>query len=145
MLRRVIPALSPVAYRRELPIVRTAWDFTGHDSRPFSSGGDMHHPEAAVSATASSDTAGKSRGVFPGASLKGGSWRDNQAEMPSPEVIPPGPFDTTASSGTPVAIALAAYPRTLWRGSSGMFCTGAAPHRYASTLFYLLSFLRLTV
>lgn len=111
-LRRVVPCISPVAYSRELPNCRTAWDFTGHGSLPFSSGGGMHHPVAdRRRVTAYPGGVEKVIGSFPGASLKGGSWRDPEAEMPSPNVAPPGPFDTTASSGTPVAVALAAYPR----------------------------------
>ena len=135
MLRRMVPALSPVAYRRDLPIFRTAWDFTGHDSLPFSPGGDTHHPKVKTSVTASSDVAGKNRGIFPTLPLRTVVGATFRPKVPSPGVIPPGPFDTTASSGKAGAVALAAYPYIQWHGSSGMFCTGAAPHRYASTFF----------
>lgn len=139
-LRRVFRALSPVAYRRELPIIRTAWDFTGHDSLPFSPGGDTHHPKATMPVTASPGIAGKSRGIFPALPSRTVVGATSRPKVPSPGVIPPGPFVTTASSGKTGTVALAAYPCIQWHGSSGMFCTGAAPHRYASTLFSLLSF-----
>ena len=55
--------------------------------------------------------AGGRSGELPSASLKGGSWRKRQAEVQSPLVTLPGPFDTPPSSGPSVGDALAAYPR----------------------------------
>ena len=57
----------------------------------------------------------QSKGELCGASTEGGVWRRLPAKVPSPKVIPPGPFDTLPSSGIPVGNALAAYPRPVAR------------------------------
>jgi hypothetical protein len=68
-------------------------------------------------------------GTVPGASSKGGDWRFNPAEMPSPEASPLGPFATTPSPVLPVESPWLLTPAASERGSSGNFCTGADPHR----------------
>ena len=88
----------------------------------------MSHPVDPPWLTAWATTRGPT-GSVPDASSKGGDWRFNQAEMPSPQASPPGPFVTTASPVFPVRSPWLLTHATNERGSSGDFCTGADPHR----------------
>ena len=70
---------------------RTGEGFTGHDSGPFSPGGDVHHPRW----FSSNNRIVAGEKVFrmtPDASPKGGGWHTMKAETPSPGVFPPGSF-----------------------------------------------------
>lgn len=88
---------------------RTAQGFTGHGSGPISPGGDKNHLSGIHSLAVFANGLGH-RGV-PRASKRGGEWRATPAEVPSPGVFLPGPFETPPSSGHPGVGALAAYLR----------------------------------
>jgi len=88
----------------------------------------MKHPKAPRPVTVF-PAADDGSGVRHSASLKGGSWRSLQAEMPPPGVFLSGPFDTAPSSGTSVGTALAAYLCTHCQSSNRKFYTGTDPHR----------------
>ena len=85
----------------------------------------MHHPVDPLWLTAWATTEGPT-GPVPGASSKGGDWRFNTAEMPSPRASPPGPFETAASPALPVRSPWLHTRVACERGSSGDFWD---PHR----------------
>jgi hypothetical protein len=101
--RRVAHALSPAAYRRDLPTRRTAEGFTGHGWGPFSPGGGTHHRDGSRPTLRTFDPKAGIR-VPASASSKGGDWRTIPAEMPSPKVSLPGPFVLAPSPVLPVAL-----------------------------------------
>jgi hypothetical protein len=61
----------------------------------------MYHPMGPAPVT-EFPVLGRSAGRIPSASFKGGNWHTLEAEMLSPEVVPPGSFVTAPSPDSPV-------------------------------------------
>jgi hypothetical protein len=88
----------------------------------------MEHPDWSLTDNPLDRSRGGRFGLPSTLHQKGGDWRTNQAEMPSPKVPLPGPFVTPPSPDLPVAMRWLLTSAES-RSSSKAFCTSAVSHR----------------
>lgn len=121
---RVVRALSPVAYRRDLPTQRTVEGFTGHGLGPFSPGGGMSHLHGSEAALRTSASEAGIR-VPVDASAKGRCLAYHAGPWAVSRSLPAWPLRPSTFSGPPGGTKLAAYLRRILRSSSREFWTNA--------------------